>query len=189
MELLIILWQYIQMEYKKILLILLISICLSILLKIIKKTRLIHFKGIGIKGQVYRGLLSISISVIFVMTLYGRSKGNYDICLIPLKTYLAGFIKNNPEILLQIFMNIVLYVPLGFSLPCCFKIFEKAGYVFWVSLACSSAVEGVQGIMQIGFLEIDDIINNVIGAMLGMAIYKASVKLRNYIKIRGKDEV
>lgn len=37
---------------------------------------------------------------------------------------------------------------------------------------CSVCIELIQGITRMGLFEVDDIINNVLGAVTGMVIYK-----------------
>lgn len=43
---------------------------------------------------------------------------------------------------------------------------------------CSFCVELIQGIAQIGYFEMDVTLNNLIGALLGVLLYKCVVKVK-----------
>ena len=117
-------------------------------------------------------ILSLNCAFIFVMTLFGRAIGEtYRYALMPFESYLMVFSEGNMENLLQILMNIVMYIPIGFLLPCCFELFERYRYVILLAVMSSTGIELVQGIFKIGLFEVDDIINNTIGAAVGVAIY------------------
>ena len=64
-------------------------------------------------------------------------------------------------------MNVVMFVPIGLLLPCCFRKFEKNKRIFLTALICSSGIELLQGIFKIGMLETDDVLGNVLGAEIG----------------------
>lgn len=139
---------------------------------------LLQVKGYGkqIKGRVASilcwGILSLDCSFIYIMTLSGRSIGEiYKIDLKPFSSYYVAFTEGNTEILLQILMNIAMYIPLGFLLPCCFKLFEKYRYVFLGTFCGSLIIELIQLVFRLGLFEVDDIINNTLGAVIGLLIY------------------
>lgn len=135
-------------------------------------------KNIGMR-IIRDGLLSLSCAFIFVMTLFGRTIGqerNFE--FIPFKSYSNIWVGGNMEILLQILMNIVMYIPLGFLLPCSFKLFEKYRYIILVTVISSVSIELIQAIFKIGLFEVDDIINNTLGAFIGMVIYAVFSKLK-----------
>lgn len=119
------------------------------------------------------GLLSLACSFIFVATLFGRRVGaGYKVNLIPLDSYHIALGDGNKEMLLQIIMNIVMYVPLGFLIPCYFKCVTLKRHTICILLICSVLTEMVQGIAKIGYFELDDIINNVAGAIVGVMSYR-----------------
>ena len=86
-------------------------------------------------------------------------------------SYIEAFGNKNIEILLQIIMNIVMFVPVGLFLPCCFQKFEKNRFVLLGALILSGTIELIQGITKIGMFEFDDILGNVLGAEIGFGIY------------------
>lgn len=136
-------------------------------------------KGKGLASIVSGILLSLECAFILVMTLFGRRIGEirrYDFK--PFESYYNALIEGDMEILLQIFMNIAMYIPFGFLLPCCFKVFEKRRYVIYVAASSSFIIEFIQIILKIGLFEIDDIINNTLGSIIGLAIYTLCVRIK-----------
>lgn len=132
-------------------------------------------------SKVCRIILSLNCSFIFVMTLFGRRIGeNCRFDLKPFNSYYYGFTEGDMEMLLQIIMNVAMYIPLGFLLPCYFKVFEKYRYVVLVATISSLFIELTQAIFKMGLFEVDDIINNTIGAIGGLLIYILCVQAKKH---------
>ena len=119
---------------------------------------------------------------VFVMTLFNRERvdGNTFIFKV-IASYIEAFRKQCPEVFLQIIMNILMFVPIGFLLPCCFKVFQKYRYVLLITFVCSLVIELCQGIFRIGYFESVDIIHNIAGAMIGGVLHMSSLKLKKYV--------
>ena len=139
---------------------------------------LLQVKGYGkqFKSRVASilcwGILSLNCSFVYIMTLSGRSIGKTHMFeLKPFSSYYVVFAEGNMEILLQILMNIAMYIPLGFLLPCCFRLFDKYRYVILVTFCGSLVIELIQLVLRLGLFEVDDVINNTLGAVIGMVIY------------------
>lgn len=137
-----------------------------------------------IKNIIYYVLLSVNCSFIFVMTLFGREKGDYGFEILPFESYFKAFSENNIEMMLQIIINIAMFVPIGFLLPCCCRFFKSYRYVFLATVISSLFIECVQGFAKIGFFEVDDILNNVMGAMIGLLIYALCLSYKERKKDR-----
>jgi glycopeptide antibiotics resistance protein len=72
--------------------------------------------------------------------------------------------------LLEIILNVVMFVPIGFLMPCVirnFKYRKTAGF----ALCFTIFIEVTQLLTHRGFFEFDDIINNFLGACIGMLLY------------------
>ena len=68
--------------------------------------------------------------------------------------------------------NFVLFLPMGMALPCLFKKLNRFWkVVLWV-LGMVVVVEIAQGVLRVGSIDIDDVIFNVSGAMIGYGIIK-----------------
>ena len=77
------------------------------------------------------------------------------------------------EDITQVYMNVMLYVPMGYLLPYVFETFRARAKVRPV-LAClliSFAVENLQLIFKRGFYDMDDLLANTLGGLLGQTLF------------------
>ena len=75
----------------------------------------------------------------------------------------------------QVYMNIALFVPMGYLLPYIFKWFREKVHIRPVT-ACfliSFAIENIQLITKKGFYDIDDLASNTLGGLIGQGMYIA----------------
>lgn len=68
-------------------------------------------------------------------------------------------------------LNVILFVPLGFLLPLIWSNFEKIKYVFISGFSLSAIVELSQ-LLNNRSTDVDDLILNTIGAILGVLLFK-----------------
>lgn len=128
-------------------------------------------------------ILLLNCSFVFVMTLFERRpREEFQFKLKPFQSYYRFFLNGETEILLQIIMNIAMYIPLGFLLPCCFKQIKKCGNVLLLSFLLSMGIELIQGFLKIGSFEVDDIINNVLGSAIGVGVYTLYTNIKQVIR-------
>ena len=66
--------------------------------------------------------------------------------------------------------NLALFVPMGMALPCLFKKLNRFWKVTLTVLGMVVIIELVQGLLRVGSIDIDDVIFNVVGAMIGYEI-------------------
>lgn len=71
---------------------------------------------------------------------------------------------------LNLLGNLALFVPMGMALPCLFKKLNRFWTVILTVLGMVVIVELVQGVLRVGSIDIDDVIFNVVGAMIGYEI-------------------
>jgi len=170
--------EYIKISYVRILWVFLFACVLFVLLGLLQRKRFIVLKQKGMKGNLMNIALCLTFAFIFVMTLFGRTPGSFGFHVIPFRSYFIAYNENSTELFLQCIMNIFMYIPFGFLLPCSFGFFEKTGRVFVATVLYSVCVELIQGIAQIGYFEVDDTLNNLIGTLLGVLVYKCVVKMK-----------
>ena len=119
-------------------------------------------------------LLVISIIGIVYCTLLRNGKGNnYYIELRPLYSFVLA--KTQKEYYREMLMNVFLFVPLGLSLPFVIDI-NKHKYItivltILIGLLMSITIEYLQYYYHIGNVEIDDVIMNTIGVIVGSISY------------------
>lgn len=96
--------------------------------------------------------------------------------------YTVQDILNNPgEMLSQIIYNIILFIPFGFLLPCCFP--NKQWNSKRLLPYCIAAICFVEGLEFISgrYFDIDDFFINSLGAFIGYAIYRMVVMIKKSI--------
>ena len=81
----------------------------------------------------------------------------------------------------ELLINFVMLMPVGFLLPVVINAKHKYLITMALSLLLTVFIETMQLITKCGSFEIDDIINNFVGAVLGMLIY---MMLNNIIQKR-----
>lgn len=72
----------------------------------------------------------------------------------------------------NIILNILMFVPLGILLPYIHRFFQKAGWTYLAGLGLTVAIEFVQLILKCGIFEMDDLMNNLIGTMIGYGVFR-----------------
>lgn len=86
----------------------------------------------------------------------------------------------------QVFGNILLFVPLGYFATSFCKI-KGLGGITIIALLSSTIIESVQHYIGRCF-DVDDIILNVVGGIIGFLLYKVLIAIRNHLpKIFKKD--
>ena len=140
------------------------------------------------KGRLWRPavtlLLLAWLAVIVSATLAGRGGLSYppEPELLPFHSYRAVMAGENPELLRSTFMNAVLFYPMGLLgcdvLP---RRWSRKRRVFVTVALCallSLGIESTQYLFALGQAEVDDVIHNALGALLGGAICEILPRMR-----------
>ncbi|MDO4377552.1 MAG: VanZ family protein [Erysipelotrichia bacterium] len=72
----------------------------------------------------------------------------------------------------NLFGNILIFIPMGIFLPLIFKRNNNFLYLLINTFLISLSIEVIQYYTKLGTADVDDIILNVLGSVLGFAIYK-----------------
>ena len=126
-------------------------------------------------------LISTIILILFFTfivreTFEVRHVGSRGVCLTPFRE-VVGLLKekNHSFYFWQIVLNILLFIPFGFMLSCYLYTYHRPQHLFLPillsGLFVSVSVELLQYITSRGLTEIDDVINNTAGAMIGWLAY------------------
>lgn len=153
-------------------------------------------------------ILSVSIRTAFVIyclaliyillingrhNIYGLAFSDYFrqmTNLVPFKTimlYINAVTENRIEIktaVLNIFGNLVLFLPMGIFLPSLSKKLCSFGRCVLVSSVIIIVFELLQLLLMVGTFDIDDFILNIAGAALGFALTKIKF-VRKFLQIGG----
>lgn len=127
-------------------------------------------------------LFLASLAVIAAATLTDRTPGIIPAGpeLIPFHSYRAVIAGENKEILRSNFMNVILFYPAGlFACELLPKSWSRAKRVILVAVLfalVSAGIEFCQYHFALGQAEVDDVIHNALGALIGALISTIPVK-------------
>lgn len=131
-------------------------------------------------------LISTIILILFFTfivreTFEVRHVGSRGLMLIPFRELYSLFTAPNHSFYFwQIVLNIMLFIPFGFMLSCYLYTYHRLQHLFLSillsGLFVSVGVELLQYITSRGFTEIDDVINNTVGSMIGWLAYDRMLK-------------
>ncbi len=116
------------------------------------------------------GVLSLTFIVREMMIL--RTPDNRGVVLEPFREIDAMLHQPNHFFwFMQIFLNILLFVPFGFLLPMISERFRSLWLTAVTDFMFSTGIETMQYITGRGLTEVDDVINNTSGALIGYILY------------------
>lgn len=115
-------------------------------------------------------ILGLYLLANLYLTLLSRSpKTNRTAAWMPFWSYVETM-NGDTELGIQIILNILLYIPLGYLLRFTFpKI--KAWQVIAIGCAMSALTETTQLVFKLGLFEWDDMIDNTLGTVIGVICY------------------
>lgn len=76
----------------------------------------------------------------------------------------------------NLFGNVIAFMPLGFLIPLLFKKSMNGKFIIFLSFLSSLMVESIQLYFQVGGFDVDDIILNTLGGLLGYLTLLVSLK-------------
>jgi len=127
---------------------------------------------------VYIGLAAILLffSSYRQAVRFGRNEAITEYNLVPFETIMryinaTGYI-NTSIVITNLAGNILAFVPLGFFLPLLFKGYMKFWRTFLLVVASTLLVESLQFYFRVGSFDVDDLILNSVGGVIGFGIYR-----------------
>lgn len=85
----------------------------------------------------------------------------------------------------NLFGNVLIFMPFGFLIPLIFHKINSYRRIFLCSVLASMGIEGLQFFLRVGSLDVDDIILNSVGGMLGYFGLGGIFFFSSYILKRG----
>ncbi|MBD1373123.1 VanZ family protein [Hazenella sp. IB182357] len=100
--------------------------------------------------------------------------------------YLTGIERYNLDIILyNTFGNVLIFIPLGIFIALLFKKVARLSIITLFAMSLSTYIEVTQFFLQIGQLDIDDVLLNTLGAMLGYFLVRGiEISIKSYKKAR-----
>lgn len=158
---------------------------------------------------VYEGLASVtSLGVVLILSCYGIKRGLRKSARMVLIEYLfllycttvmyrpynenqrydfrpfwsyVAIQEDRKELLPEIVMNILVFVPVGLLLGC-----VQTPKTWWIAaltcLSISFSIEVLQYLLKRGFAEFDDVFHNTLGCLIGYGMYKLLMFSLRYAK-------
>lgn len=79
----------------------------------------------------------------------------------------------------HLFLNMVMFIPVGVLLPAIYPSrLNSIGIVAMAGLMCSTLIESVQLFLRIGQCDIEDLVGNTLGAVIGLLLYRLYLRFR-----------
>lgn len=139
--------------------------------------------GTIVKKIVVFLLLAVSIALILWITLFSRIGADTREILPPFWSY-REFLNGNRAALIENIENIILFIPIGMAAALIFNLnFWQAllaGFVFSLIIECC------QWNLWLGSFEVDDLIHNTLGALIGAVLINGT-KAGRALKLPKKD--
>lgn len=113
--------------------------------------------------------------VVLYLTLFSRFgvNQNASVEMTPFRGIVEALEQRSLEPLTHAFLNVLLFVPFGYLLPASNpQALSRAGFAVFGGLLVSTVIEGLQMILGLGMCDIDDVIANALGAIIGYILYR-----------------
>ncbi len=125
---------------------------------------------------VNRVVACLSVVAVIVITLLVRPVQDTGVYLNP--TYVLKLAQEFHDVYNQMMLNVVLFLPLGLSVPFALKWRHSAIFAILASLGFSLIIELLQYNLSRGYFEVSDLILNTSGALIGVCAFWLSRKLK-----------
>lgn len=139
-------------------------------------------------GFVRWSIMSLYIVAVLFLVLVSRTPGETaGLNLEPFSVIKRAIVLNGATIfdgirirsrilLLDIVLNLLLFIPFGFIVPCLSKKLAHWWAVIPLALCFSMFIEFTQYTAKLGTADVDDLINNTLGACIGWVLYLILLK-------------
>jgi glycopeptide antibiotics resistance protein len=133
---------------------------------------------------VFVGYLAVLMYFMFFADLWGRThiRGDYTYNLHPLQEILR-FIRYRDSlgfwpVFLNLGGNVIGFMPFGFCMPLLDRQHRRWYVIVLESLLFSVCIETIQLVSRVGSCDVDDVILNTLGGLLGYLVFRIALKIR-----------
>jgi len=104
--------------------------------------------------------------------LENRSNGIWNYNVYPFRSISSYFrFKTTPFAFINILGNIAAFCPLGLLIPTIFSKYRKLSKTLLICLISIIGIESFQFVTMLGYFDVDDIILNMTGCLIGYFVY------------------
>lgn len=123
----------------------------------------------AIRHRIALTLFIAYLLVIFYTVFLCREPGSrQEISLVPFETWGYSF-----QMHAMFIENIIMFIPFGIFLPLLFRKFKNSYLCVLTGFICSCSIEMIQHITQTGYLQVDYVMTNTAGILIGWMVWKA----------------
>ena len=142
-------------------------------------------RKIGWRVFLWWGIFICYLSVVLGATLLNRGGFWLNGKIQPLfYSYKEAWINCSSAEWRNIILNFCMFIPFGIWLPLGMKWFRKFWKTYLAGFVFSLLIECIQLVFRRGIFELDDILGNTIGAMIGYGLFAIALLIVNKIKKR-----
>ena len=126
-------------------------------------------------GEIHRGMLALFVSYVLMMgyiTIFSRSEQASTEILLRFDSIEEALRLRSPEPLQHLWLNIVMFVPVGLLFPLIDERLNKWSYVLPLGLMMSTIIETTQLLLRLGQCDVEDLAANTLGACAGLLLYR-----------------
>ena len=124
-------------------------------------------------------IFSVYMTFLLGVTLLNQKpEESYRLELQPLWSYMETLWEHDWALGKQIVYNILSFLPFGFFIPLIFRKMRKLIRTAACGLLFSAGIELIQLIFKCGLCELDDILNNTVGTMMGYGIFVTPLRIK-----------
>ena len=118
--------------------------------------------------------------IVLSATIFMRhTSAMYDKVYPPFYSYYESLILGDVGSLRNILYNYAMFMPLGFLLPLGWKKMQSTLWILLTGFLCSLAIECTQLLTHRGIFEVDDLLGNTLGTLMGFGLF---LLLRRFAK-------
>ena len=120
--------------------------------------------------------------LILSSTVIYRPHSSWKHNFTPFWSYKA-FLEGEKELIVDNLFNVAVFIPLGILLSVIFER-TKWWHITIIGLSLSVTIEALQFFLKRGFSELDDVIHNTLGCLMGYGLYKLTTLVYEKFSIR-----
>ncbi|MCD8122318.1 MAG: VanZ family protein [Clostridiales bacterium] len=119
--------------------------------------------------------ITYGAAIFFTTLIFRRTAAAPKAEWAPFWSWYEVMVNHNRSLFMEIVLNLLLFIPVGFCLSILYQIRPKAAFL--VGLIWSAAIETLQLVTCRGLFEWDDMLHNGLGCMFGAMAGSAALRL------------
>lgn len=119
-------------------------------------------------------IFAVYLVIMLEVALFSREPGTRD----SLDLVLLGTWGETLQSRAYVIENVIMFIPYGMLLPVLVRKMRNPFWLVLASLGASVIIEGTQYVTKMGFCQIDDLVMNTLGGILGFFVFMAGYAIR-----------